>query len=179
MHHLLSQLRRRCERATSTYGSCKICIQMKRPYALAFYVSGSLHSIKPCNDNFTDVCQILRPNWAFDFVSRFCNFDVSRNAVLPDLEDRVVMAVMLLLVLRALWHEWVELFRKRSLEVDMRLLELVRLATPLWCISNALLALSLKERVHFNLKFIHEIQQFKNLVHKQLNPTLNYRTKSW
>lgn len=61
----------------------------------------------------------------------------------------------------------------------MRLLELVRLATPLWCISNALLALSLKEKVHFNLKFIHEIQQFKNLVHKQLNPTLNYRTKSW
>ena len=113
------------------------------------------------------------------FVSRFCNFNISCNAVLPDLEDRVVMAVMLLLVLRALWHEWVELFRKRSLEVDMRLLELVRLATPLWCISNALLALSLKERVHFNLKFIHEIQQFKNLVHKQLNPTLNYRTKSW
>ena len=61
----------------------------------------------------------------------------------------------------------------------MRLLELVRLATPLWCISNALLALSLEEKVHFNVKFIHEIQQFKNLFHKQLNPTLNYRTKSW
>ena len=75
---------------------------MKRPYAPAFYVSGSLHSIKPCNDNFTDVCQILRPNWTLDFVSRFCYFDISRNAVLPDLEDRVVMAVMLLLVLRAL-----------------------------------------------------------------------------
>lgn len=30
----------------------------------------------------------------------------------------------------------------------MRLFELVRLATPLWCISNALLALSLK--LHIN-----------------------------
>lgn len=57
-------------------------------------------------------------------------------------EERVVTAVMLLLVLLALWYECVELLRYRS-EDDMRLFELVRLADGL-CMSNALLALSLK-----------------------------------
>lgn len=57
-------------------------------------------------------------------------------------EDNVVIAVMLLLVLLALWYECVLLFRHKSDEVDMRLLEFVLLAVAR--MSKALFADSLR-----------------------------------